>query len=280
MSYYKSILICGGDKRQKYMYRYMVEKGLNVSTFALDENEGNVIDDIKKYDVLILPVPVTKDGVHLNASYEVKLNDILSVLDKSQIVLGGLYDGMGIIDYYKDESFQMQNAVPTAEGAMQVAMENTDITINQSNCAVLGYGRIGKIMAKMLKNLGAKVTVCARNPKDIALAKVFGLETMNINHLENMRDFDIIFNTVPKTVVDSVVLGKTKKDVLLIELASKPYGIDIEAAEKLGKNVIIASGLPGKVAPKTAGKILCDVIMDILSATEFEQNMTSNSVTL
>lgn len=268
MSYYKSILICGGDQRQKYMYRYMVDKGLNVSTFALDGNDENVIDDIKKYDIVILPVPVTKDGVHLNSAYKVKLEDILSVLDKSQIVLGGLCDDMDMIDYYKDENFQMQNAVPTAEGALQVAMENTDITVNQSNCAVLGYGRIGKVLATMLKNLGGKVTVCARNPKDIALARAFGFETMNINHLDSVGHFDIIFNTVPKTIVDSVILGKIKESALLIELASKPYGIDMEAAEKLGKNVLIASGLPGKVAPKTAGKILCDVIMDILVGME------------
>lgn len=268
VSYYKSILICGGDKRQEYMYRYMLDKGLNVSTFALGEDSKITIDDIKKYDVVIFPVPVTRDGEYLNASSKVKLADIMGQLDENQIVLGGMCNGYDMIDYYKDESFQMQNAVPTAEGAIQLAMENTDFTINGSCCAVLGYGRIGKVMAAMLKSLGAKVTVCARNPKDISLARAFGFETMHINHLENMGMFDIIFNTVPKTVMDSTVLGSTKSNVLLIELASKPYGIDMEATQKLGKKVIIASGLPGKVAPKTAGKILCDVIMDILIGLE------------
>lgn len=268
MSYYKSILICGGDQRQKYMYKYMVDKGLNVSTFALGESDLSEIEDIKKYDVVILPVPVTKDGVHLNASFEIKIDDVFKNLDKSQIVLGGMYNGNNVIDYYNNEDFQMQNAVPTAEGALQTAMENTDIAINKANCAVWGYGRIGKVLATILKNLGANVTVCARNPKDISLAKVLGFETMNINHLEKTDVFDIIFNTVPDTVADSVVLGKIRDDAILIELASKPYGIDMEAAEKLGKRVIVASGLPGKVAPKTAGKILCDVIMDILIRME------------
>lgn len=273
MSYYKSILICGGDSRQKHMYKFMLDKGLDVSTYALDVDSKVTINDLGKFDVIILPVPVSKDGIHLNAplvNCKLKLEDIMSGVDKSQVVLGGVCKGLeNVIDYYDNEDFQMKNAIPTAEGALQTAMENTDITINKSHCAVLGFGRIGKIMAAMLKNMGAYVTVCARNPKDIALAQAFGFDTENINEIYHRAgDFDIFFNTVPKTVMDSEVLGKVKNSALLVELASKPYGIDMEAAEKLGKKVIIASALPGKVAPMTAGRILCDVIMDILIGLE------------
>lgn len=268
MSYHKSILICGGDKRQKYMCKYMDDKGLNVSSFALYENDKNVIDDIKKYDVVILPVPITRDGEYLNSEVRVKLDDILNVLEKSQIVLGGMCSGTDMVDYFNEESFQMQNALPTAEGALQIAMENTDITINQSKCAIFGYGRIAKILAHMLKNLGASVTVFARKIKDIETAKMFGFLAENINTIEDLGKFDIIFNTVPQNVIDTKLLDSVKNDTLLIELASKPYGIDMDAAGKLSKRVIMASGLPGKVAPKTAGKILCDVIMDILVRME------------
>lgn len=262
----KSIVICGGDKRQKYMYEYMKEKGLNVNTFAIEAEEDVYM--LKKYDVVILPVPVTKDGIHLNGKYNIRMDDILSVLCGGQIVLGGVCGSLDMIDYYLDEDFQTQNAIPTAEGALQVAMENTDVTINGSECAILGYGRIAKILASMLKNMGANVTVCARNPKDLSMAKAFGFETVHINRLCNMGRFDIIFNTVPKIVVDGNALENTKRDVLIVELASKPYGIDLQAAEELDRKVIVASGLPGKVAPKTAGKILCDVILDILGGME------------
>lgn len=262
----KSIVICGGDKRQKYMYEYMVEKGLKVSTFGMEGEED--VEKLKNYDVVILPVPVTKDGEHINGPYRIRLDDIMSVLCDTQIVLGGVCGGMDMIDYYLDEEFQFKNALLTAEGAMQIAMENTDFTINGSEYAVLGYGRIGKLLAAMIKNMGAVVTVCARNPKQLAMAKTFGFETMHINQLENMGRFDVIFNTVPKTVMDGRVLEDTKNDVLIIELAGKPYGIDLKAAEELNKNVIVASGLPGRVAPKTAGKILCDVILDILGGME------------
>ncbi len=268
MSYCKRILICGGDKRQKYMYRYMKDKGLDVSTFGLYEGDINERENIKKYDVVILPVPVSKDGEYLNCGVKIKLDDIFELLDEGQIVLGGVCNREGVIDYYKEETFQMQNALPTAEGALQIAMENTDITINQSQCAVLGFGRIGKVLAFMLKSLGANVTVYARNPKDISMAKVFGFKAENINYLYDIEKSDIIFNTVPNIVLGSDILGKLKEDVLLTELASKPYGIEMESAQRLGKKVVIASGLPGKVAPKTAGKILCDVIMDILVRME------------
>ena len=266
MMYYKSILICGGDKRQRYMYEYMKEKGLGVSSFGLFHNDIQDIDEIKKYDVVILPIPVTKDGVYLKCERIVLLQDVFDILSESQIILGGMYDG--IYDYGKVERFQMKNALPTAEGALSVAVENTDITINDSCCCIFGYGRIGKILANMLKNMGASVTVYARNIKDLSLAETMGFETKNTNIVEDLGKFDIIFNTVPKPILDGRVLSTAKKDALFIELASKPYGIDMEAAEKLGRKVIVASGLPGKVAPKTAGKILFDVIMDILGGIE------------
>lgn len=266
MMYYKSILICGGDKRQKYMYEYMRGNGLDVSTFGLFYGDLENLEDIGNFDVIVFPVPVTRDGVYLNSERVVKLEDIFKFISKTQIVMGGMYDG--IIDYFKCEKVQMKNALPTAEGAIQVAMQNTDITIKGSKCGVFGYGRIGKVLADVLKKLGADVTVFARKEKDLALADVFGYNVENIYFKSNLSDFDIIFNTVPETVLDSNALGMTKKDVLLIELASKPYGIDLEAAEKLGRKCIVASGLPGKVAPKTAGKILYDVIMDILGGIE------------
>lgn len=264
----KSIVICGGDKRQKYMYEIMCNMGLDVSSFALFYDDIKDAEDIRKFDVVIFPVPVTKDGVYLNSERKVLMDDILSMLCDGQIVLGGVCRGMDMIDYYLDEDFQTKNALLTAEGALQVAMENTDITVNGAKCAILGYGRIGKLLATILKNMGSEVTVCARNPKDLSMAKALGFKTMHINHLENMGGFDIIFNTVPKIVMCGDVLENTRRNVLIVELASKPYGIDLKAAEELNRKVIIASGLPGKVAPETAGKILCDVILDILGGME------------
>lgn len=274
MDYYKSILICGGDKRQRYLYKMMKNDGLNVKTYALSEEDFVRTEDINKFDVVILPLPVSLDGINLNApcmDYEIKIDDIFSHLLGSQIVLGGMCDKLNydMTDYYENEKFKVQNAIPTAEGAVRIAMEKCDFTINGAKCLVAGYGRIGKVLSKMLVGLGADVTVCARNKKELEISEVFGCKACDIDFIGDIVcDYDIIFNTVPKTVITSEMLGKISKSTLIIELASKPYGIDMAAARALGRNVVLASGLPGKFTPKTAGKILKDVIMKILFEME------------
>lgn len=274
MNYCKSILICGGDRRQVYLYKAMKSEGYNADAFGLGLSDNVGIEKIGSYDVVILPVPVSVDGITLNTPLvddEIYLEDILSRLTGIQTVLGGMCGKLNynMIDYYENEELQMLNAIPTAEGAIQTAMENTDFTINQSKCLVIGYGRIGKMLAKRLADLGAFVCVCARSEKDLALANAYGYHNLCLSHLgDNICGYDIIFNTVPKTIVNSEMLGKIDKGTLIIDLASKPYGIDMSAARALGRKVIIASGLPGKLSPKTSGLILKSIITKILLEQE------------
>lgn len=139
-------------------------------------------------------------------------------------------------------------AIPTAEGAIEIAMSETPITLHLSRCLVLGYGRIGKILSKMLAGIGAKVTVEARKFADLALIEGHGYEAIHMNDLkENIGGFDVIFNTIPSMVLDEDTLKKIRKDTLVIDLASKPGGVDFEAAKQLGIRVIWALSLPGKV---------------------------------
>ena len=274
MDYCKSILICGGDKRQKYMYRQMQDKGLNVRTFALGEEPSVRLDDINKFDVVIFPVPVSKDGINLYATqidYEVSLDDILHRLSKSQIVLGGMCDNVNfdMIDYYKSETLQMENAIPTAEGALRIAMENVDFTLYGSSCLVFGYGRIGKILAQRLLSMGANVSVCARKERDLALAETMGCTAVPLEYVSShIHRFDIIFNTIPQNIINCEMLGEIGKTVPIIDLASKPYGVDMTAARALGRKVIIASGLPGRFTPESSGKILKDIIIKMLIEME------------
>lgn len=274
MYYCKNILVCGGDKRQKYMYRQMLADGLNVKSYAIGEENSVSADDIKDFDVIIFPVPVSRDGINLNApmvDYGINLGDILNRIGKNRIVLGGMCDRIDfdMIDYFKDEKLQMYNAIPTAEGALRIAMENTERTLYGSRCLVLGYGRIGKVLSERLADMGAEVTVCTRNEKDVALAEVMGHKAVKLDYISGcLQGSEIIFNTIPKTVVTGDMLGEISKSALIIDLASKPYGIDMTAAEVLGRKVIVASGLPGKFTPESSGAILKDVIMKILIEME------------
>lgn len=158
------------------------------------------------------------------------------------------------------------NAIPTSEGAIMLAMEEMPTTIYDSKVLITGYGRISKVMVKALKGLGADVCITARKFSDLEWAKIYGCDCVHINEITSrLSEFDIVFNTVPVVIFDEKKLPLLKKSCLVIDLASKPGGIDFDSASRLGVKVIWALSLPGKVAPVTAGKIIADTIIYILS---------------
>ena len=53
----------------------------------------------------------------------------------------------------------------------------------------------------------------------------------SLNSLNSLKEFDFVFNTVPYPIIDSKLLKTAKEDCVFIELASYPYGIDINFAE-------------------------------------------------
>lgn len=269
----KKIVILGGDKRffnlaQHLKMHYKVEF-FEFPTLEVASNS------VKGCDCLILPLPCTCAGsTMLNNSNNVDLKNIFKVVNKNAIVLAGkVYENLynlaehhkiRLIDYYTDE-FEMLNAVPSAEGAIKIAMEHTDFTLSSSKCLILGFGRIGKILSKMLCGIGADVTVAARNPEALALIKALGMNCLNIYDLNSsLKESDIIFNTVPSLILDKKNLLNVKKDGLIIDLASKPGGCDFESADKLNLKFIHALGLPGKIAPKTSSDIIINCICSLI----------------
>ena len=144
-------------------------------------------------------------------------------------------------------------------------MTNTPYTLRGSKCLIIGYGKIGKVLSAALKELGADVTASARKYSDLAWIKTNGLNGVQTAAIGEIADrFDIIFNTVPSLVLNFKVLSKTKPDVLIIDLASRPGGVDFDTADDLNRKVIWALSLPGKVAPRTAGEIIKDTLLNIL----------------
>ncbi len=229
---------------------------------------------------VILPLPVSTDGINLCTPLDccscVSLDSILEIMKVSGVgfVCGGKIPvdfvekckeaSIEVFDYYEREEFAVANAVPTAEGAVELAMGELPVTIHGSRMLVIGYGRIGKVLAKLLKELGAEVTVSARKDVDFAWIQAGGFEAANTNELASfLRDekFDVIFNTVPVTVLSDRELSCLSKNTLIIDLASRPGGINSAAAKELGLKVIWALSLPGKVAPLTAGQIIADTVL-------------------
>ena len=172
-----------------------------------------------------------------------------------------------LVDLLENEEFQIKNALPTAEGAVEIAMHELPITLSQTRALILGYGRIGKVLFPMLKTLCKSVSIAARKPSDIAYIEILGGESVDFcggKFVQKLSEFDVIFNTVPARILDENALEKLKKNCLVIDLASGKGGVDFAFAERKKIKAIHALALPGKVAPVTAGNIICDLVLELL----------------
>ncbi len=263
------------------MSEYLEALGYEVAIYGLPEKRKKCISNLKfeieNTDAIILPLPVSKDGKYLTSVVPVKetIDDIIPMLKSSNIVFGGMINkglekkiekkGCKVYDFFKREDVTVMNTVPTAQGIIKAMIDNIEYTIFQSNCAIFGYGRVAKITADILSSMGAYITVCARKYGDLALAQTKGYESCMISDFhKSAHKFNIIINTVPTLVIDKKILENLRSDCLIIDVASSPFGTDFATAYELGLNAIQCSSLPGKVAPKTAGKIIADGILNII----------------
>ena len=169
-----------------------------------------------------------------------------------------------IYDYSAKEEFAVANALLTAEGAVNIAMNEYEGTIFGSKCLVCGFGRIGKMLAKMLKSLNADVTVSARNEVDFAYIDALGCKHINTNSLKSVKGYDLVFNTIPVMIFDGNLLMNTARNTIIIDLASLPGGVDFEAAKRYKTDAVRALSLPGRTAPKAAGEIIRKTIFNII----------------
>lgn len=282
----KKILILGGDLRQLAVADEFKKEGYEVSFFGFEKCEhpipyyiyNTLSDALEENKIIILGMPVSRDGIHLNSPFSdftIKLSDIFQASGKGKKIFGGIlpdgFSDKGIkkgpefFDYGKKEELIIKNVIPTVEGAIKIAIENTPFTLHSSRILICGFGRIGKLLAKNLTALGARVTVSARKPEDMAWIECYGYKKVKTCHIfEAINKFDIIFNTIPAPVIDEECLKRVKKNALIIDLASGSGGVDFKYARLLDINVIRALSLPGLVAYETAGKIIKETIIDIL----------------
>lgn len=277
--------VLGGDLRFVYLAGALAEDGFSVITAGFDHTDlphcvtgcTRVDQAVKGADFVILPLPVTTDGTTLNAPFSrstLPLADVVSCLHAGQTVLGGQLqpallqefrdNGVRAFDYFSREELIVQNAVPTAEGALQLALEELPVTLAGASCLVTGFGRVSKALCRLLYALGANVTVAARRVSDRALANTLGYAAVPLAALADAGAFDVVFNTVPALIFDEPRLRALAPSTLIIDLASRPGGVDFAAAAGLGLKTIWALSLPGRVAPKSAGIILKDTILNIL----------------
>lgn len=201
------------------------------------KQHGIAVTDQPSSDVthLLLDVPTKEVPISL-----------LDQLSKHVTVIGGnlLLQNQNTIDLLQNEAYLVRNAAITAECAVQVAMEHIGYVLHGCEVLIIGWGRIGKYLASLLKKIGCRVSVAVRNPKDKAILEVFGYHTMDVGEIDG--HYDIVFNTVPAKI--GPVDGRIQ-----IELSSE-VGLS-------GENVILARGLPGRYAPESSGRLIAETIL-------------------
>ena len=280
-----SILFLGGDMRQKYACEFLNKNGLPSKinlNFIID---NNIKSEMEKSKYIVLPVPVSKNNAFINMSNEIRLFDVLDLLNKSHTVFGGklpaeakrfFFDkNISFTDFFDIEAFQINNALVSAEGAIYYAKDRFDGSIHGSDIAILGFGRIGKLLSYLLRSQGAKISVYARKEFDLAWSRVNGINAVKIDNLGDVEDYgsrikkyDIIFNTIPYWVMSERFAERISKKTLIIDLASYPHGIDENLVNKYNLNYHRELGIPGRYAPKTAGEIIGKTIMNNILCKE------------
>jgi dipicolinate synthase subunit A len=280
------VAVIGGDVRQRIVAEALLHMANIVKLFGHPQTELPAgVDDASTIEkaldganVIILPISGMNEEGKVRSYQRDRWFDfgpyfgscargtlLLTGSLPSRWLDEGIRQGYDIIEYAEDDTIAILNSIPTAEGALQIAMEQLPITIHGSRVLLIGFGRIGVTVARAFQGLGATVTVAARRPGLLARATEMGCDTVSHSAFTGLLGkMDIIINTVPARVLEEEQLIRTLPEVLIIDLASAPGGTDFDVAAKLGRNAIFALGLPGKVAPKTAGAILATAIPELI----------------
>ncbi len=274
--------ILGGDRRQIFLARSIAADGYPVYLSCLENGEGaerfaplSPEELCAKCSVIILPLPATRDGKTLNAPLsrrEIPLDDGFASLFLEKTVYGGMLEklyatseiwgGIAAYDSYAREELMVGNAFLTAEGAIGAAIQEYEGALNGSRCLVTGFGRIGKALCLGLKGLGAGVDCCARKAKDLTAIRALGCRPLQYREIS--ESYDVIFNTVPAKVLGAQILSRQRPDTLVLELASQPGGVDLDAARRLGLRVKNAPSLPGRTSPRTSGELIKETVYNMM----------------
>ena len=272
-----NILILGGDLRYlEIIDNLSVKNNVDVvgykNTYINDKVNKINLDEvcIDKYNSIIFPVNGVMDDNFIRCRFNntsIRLDDDFLVgCRKDCLIFSGISTpnldkllrnaSMDCIYMMNDKEVVRSNSIPTVEGIIADIVLNTDITINDSRVLVFGYGNIGKVLVKYLNLLGAHVTVSVIEPDDKKVLDSLGISCFYSN--------DIIVNTVPNTVIDNSLIKYINRSCYVLDISSHPHGIDREVLDEFFIENKLYLGIPGKVAPKTSGKILIKKINQVM----------------
>lgn len=277
-----TFFIIGGDFRNFILAQSLAKDGNKVSIYGfekLKENfnekidlikEGN-LDEIKNSDIIIGPIPFSRDDVTINMTYsdkKISISEIEDLLKNKAVFVGNINDklkenwkskNIKVIDIMQKEEFVVLNVIPTVEVTIEIILKNNqNKIINGMECLIMGFGRIGKVLAHKLQGLVENCTCLVTNEVEKAWTIAYGYKNVDLNYIKNkpsnLSKYDIIINTIPQILLKEE-LRNVNKETLLIDLASKPYGIDRDIVKRENLNFIEALGLPRKICAYNFSRI-------------------------
>ena len=257
--------VLGGDARMRACASGLQNFGYTV--YDLPHAKVEILAELlPNTEVLILPIPAFSDGKITGS--DLSAEQLLSLVGPECLMFGGVVPRQyadRIIDYNQDEAFQLSGAIATAEATISILVEKMPITLYGSSALIIGNGRIGKALSKRLSDLGMEVTVSARKDTDWLDIAAQGLRADHTGIYRHGLQYHCIINTVPALVLPRNHLEQVDSSCLLVDLASKPGGLDWQACKELGLQTIHALALPGKTAPVTSGLAIRDTILNHLN---------------
>lgn len=198
---------------------------------------------------LLLPVPSFPRGT----AY---VEALLPSLPEDVTIYGGnlnvpLIHKFYTVDFLQDPYYLADNAAITAECALRMVEERIGPDLKNIPVLLLGWGRIGKCLGKLLQNKGAAVSIAARKDSDLAILHALDYRSVPMYAAaEDLEQYRVILNTVPAMVLPEMY---PRPDCVMLELASRPGMI--------GENIISARGLPGRMAPEASGKLIAETFL-------------------
>ncbi len=258
--------VIGGGIRFAHLAQMLNEEGSSAAGF-FHENAGGekyAPKDISKYSVIIsgwpMRFPLSDD--------EIKQEEIMQNIEPGSVLLlcGPKFPkekrwDLQYVNLWADETLLRENAYITAQGAVASALKRKNIPLNGAKCAVIGYGRIGQGLCEILLGAGADVSVLSNTENKRRRAAESGARAFDLTHAaEILKDQRYIFSTPPANVLDEDILSSINKEALLMDLASPPYGFDLEKAQKMGIDACREPGLPDRYCPVSAARVLYHAI--------------------
>lgn len=273
--------IIGGDYRYRLLKELLENDGYIVSIYGniYSESTDSLDSCIFNSKAVIAPIPITKDEsiINMSENFKISIDELFNSMSSHNvnILIGGVISSkfqeraslmdINSIDLFSREEVAINNAIPTAEGAVMTAIQESDRVLFKSKALVLGFGRCGKVLSNMLKGIGADVSITYRKKSDEAYINSINCTPVSIKDFDrNLSSYDFIFNTVPAQILNKEILKRIRKDTVIIDIAQAPGGIDYSYARKLNLKALYCPGLPGRVAPYSAAEILKTSIIDIV----------------